>query len=60
MVLNIEDYERKGILYAEKYGVVSYEIKNNTMVYHEKFPTEGIYEVLVNLDDMKEIRRKAI
>ncbi|WP_454266308.1 hypothetical protein [Rossellomorea marisflavi] len=49
--------EDKALQYAEKHGIVDYEMDANTMTYKESFPVEGnTYEVSVNLDTMKETR----
>lgn len=50
-------YEEKALLYAEKYGIVDYEVKGNQMIYFESFPLENtIYKAVVNLDTMQEKR----
>lgn len=51
------EYQRKALLYAEKHGIVEYEIKNNKMHYMEEF-TSSRYKVIVNLDTMLEIRKE--
>lgn len=53
----MNNYERKALLYAEKYGIFNYEVKENIMHYKESFPTEGNFEVQVDLDLMVESRR---
>ncbi|MCC2248926.1 hypothetical protein JUJ52_03005 [Virgibacillus sp. AGTR] len=51
------NYENKGMQYAEKHGIVGYEVNGNIMTYKESFPTEGdTYTVSVDLDTMKETR----
>jgi hypothetical protein len=50
-------YEQKALIYAEKYGIIEYRVKGSKMMYKEVFPTEGTYQVVVNLDTMKEEKR---
>jgi hypothetical protein len=52
------NYEHKATLYAEKHGIVDFEIKGKIMIYKESFPTEGVYEARVDLTTMKEKRRR--
>lgn len=46
-------YEQKALLYAEKYGIVTYDVENNFMIWIEKFPIEGSYRYILNLDTME-------
>lgn len=51
------NYEEKATQYAEKHGIVDYEVDGNVMAYKETYPIEGkTYAVWVNLDTMKEKR----
>lgn len=51
------DYEEKAIRYAEKYGIVEFEVKGNVMTYTETFLLEArIYDVSVDLDTLAETR----
>ena len=49
------DYEQKALLYAEKYGIIDYEVNGNIMTYIEVFGNEK-YLCRVNLDEMVETR----
>jgi hypothetical protein len=50
-------YQQTALIYAEKYGIIEYEVINNTMVYYEAFPLESTtYKAVVNLDTMQESR----
>ena len=51
------DYDQKALLFAEKYGVVEYEVHGQFMHYIERFPAET-YECVVDLETMKEIRKQ--
>lgn len=55
-------YETLALLYAEKYGIISYEVEGNIMSYKEEFPKgNGKYEaysVKVDLDSNKETRKE--
>ena len=53
----MKNYENKALLYAEKYGIIEYEVKKNKMHYTEHFRMEGTYHATVNLDTMKETRK---
>lgn len=51
------DYDQAALLFAERYGIIEYEVVGNTMIYHEEFPMEkSKYRGEVNLDTMKETR----
>lgn len=54
------NYEDKALLYAEKYGIFTYEVNGNTMKYTEEFNENkgkpSVYQAEVNLDTMKEKR----
>lgn len=52
------NYEKKALLYAEKYGVIEYEVKENKMIFTERFVSEGEFICVVNLDTMKETRKQ--
>lgn len=54
------DYEHKALLYAEKYGIVEYEVNDDIMSYYEVID-EGkdelsVYNATVDLNTMKEKR----
>jgi hypothetical protein len=51
-------YEEAATLYAEKHGIIDFEIKGKVMIYKESFPTEGAYEARVDLTTMKETRAR--
>lgn len=48
----------KALQYAEKYGVIDYEVSGDKMIYFESYPNEGTFKAEVNLDTMKEIRTR--
>jgi hypothetical protein len=48
------DKELKALLFAEKYGIIDYEVKENFMTWVEELPTEGTFLHTLNLDTMKE------
>lgn len=49
------EYEHRALLYAEKYGIIDYTVKNNIMTYTESFLLENrIIQTEVNLDTIKE------
>lgn len=51
------DYEEEAIRYAEKCGIVEYEVKGSEMTYTETFLLEArIYDVSVDLDTLTENR----
>lgn len=53
------DYEQKALLYAEKYGIIEYNVNGNIMEYYEiigGYASDSIYDVKYNLDTMKEDR----
>lgn len=51
------EYEHRALLYAEKYGIIDYTVKNNIMTYTESFLLENrIIQAEVNLDTNKEKR----
>lgn len=57
---NKVNYEHKASLYAEKHGIVEYDVNNNKMNYYE-IVDEGrdelsVYNATVNLNTMKEKR----
>ena len=54
----MKDYNQKAIEYAERYGIIKYKVTKNEMVYREEIKREGIYKATVNLDTMKETRKK--
>lgn len=56
----MKHYEDKALSFAEKYGIVEYEVNENEMSYKESFGigvNKEVYECVVNLDDMKETRK---
>jgi hypothetical protein len=46
------------LLYAEKYGIIEYEVKDNIMIYTEEFPNEGKFRHEYNLDTEEETVRE--
>ena len=54
----MEYYKMRAREYAEEYGVIDYKVKNNEMIYRERYPLEGIYKATVNLDTMVETRKR--
>lgn len=51
------DYKNKALLFAEKYGVVEYKVKNDSMIFYASYPMEhNTYKCNVNLKNMKETR----
>lgn len=51
------NYGHKALLYAEKYGIIEYEVKGSAMTYEEDCGREGIYLCTVNLNAMTEVRK---
>lgn len=49
--------KEKATIYAEKHGIIGYLVVKDTMVYKEVLPTEGTYEVVVDLNTMCEVSR---
>lgn len=53
------DYKNKALKYAEKYGIIDYEIKENLMIYYVNYSLENRkYKCTVNLNTMKETRKQ--
>lgn len=53
----MKNYEHEALLFAEKYGIVDYEVVGNEMIYKEYFSSET-WQGTVNLDTMKETRKQ--
>lgn len=53
-----KDYEQESLLYAEKYGIIEYNLKKNLMIWYESFPTEGHFKHQLNLATMNHISIK--
>lgn len=62
-------YDDKALKYAEHYGIITYRVKGNTMIYNQNYNnTEFIngrwvskpctYQTIVNLDTGNELRNK--
>lgn len=55
------NYEQQALLYAEKYGIIDYQVHGNTMIYYEMVndgaDEYSVYKAEVNLDTMKEKRK---
>lgn len=54
-------YEDKALRFAEKYGIIEYDVVEKEMKYVETFgrgDSKEIYESTVNLETMSERRRK--
>lgn len=51
------DYDLKGLLYAEIYGILEYKVVGNTLKYSKTSNENTItkYDITVNLDSLKEI-----
>lgn len=49
----MNDYEHEALLFAEKYGIIEYKVKNNIMTF-----IDCGYDCELNLDTMKETRTK--
>lgn len=61
--MSMELKQHKALLYAEKYGIVKYIVKGNTMVYYVNYPQylkSKAYTIkaTVNLNTMKETRQQ--
>ncbi len=53
------NYNQAALFYAEKQGIIEYEVINNIMVYYDSFILENAtYKVIVNLNTLKETRSK--
>ena len=53
---------QRAIEYAEKYGILDFNVKGNRMVYYANYPAylsepNRTYKVIVRLDTMKEERK---
>lgn len=59
-VHNFPEYEFRALRYAEIYGIVDYEVKDNIMTYTEEFPYEGTFEHKIDLDTMEQISAEQI
>jgi len=56
----LSEYEEKALSYVERYGIIEYKVEGNKLYYTESFPTEGDYDVVVDLDTNKELSRKKV
>lgn len=54
------NYDDAALGYAEKWGIIEYDVEGNTFIYKEKFIGEGTYNVTVDLNTGYEIERKQI
>lgn len=58
--VNRDNYEHKALLFAERYGVIDYEVVDNMMTYFDKHKEgQGViaeYVSTVNLDSNQETR----
>jgi hypothetical protein len=50
------NFENNALLYAEKYGIIEYEVKGSTMSYTVSYYGEGTYLAEVDLNTMNETR----
>jgi hypothetical protein len=50
------NYEHNALLYAEKYGIIEYNVNGDQMVYYEVWGRDK-YECKVDLNTMKETRK---
>ena len=56
-------YEEKALRFAEKYGIIEYDVIDKEMKYVEIFgqgDNKEIYESTVNLETMSEQRRRRV
>lgn len=55
------DYENKALQFAERYGIINYNVKGHTMIYYETFyycdNKKQVYKAMVDLRSMKESRK---
>lgn len=62
-------YEDRALAYAERYGIITYRVKGNTMIFNQNYRNSEVingkwmskpctYQEVVNLDTMKSTRRK--
>lgn len=51
-----KDYELEALLFAEKYGIIEYEVEDHMMKYYESYPNEGTYLHQRNLETSKSLR----
>jgi len=54
----LSKYEDSALRYAEKNGIVEYEVEGNKMIHVERYPNEGDFRVVVDLDTWKELSRE--
>lgn len=52
-VWGLPHYEFLALRYAEHYGITEYKVKNNIMIYAEKYKNEGEFIHKINLDKFK-------
>lgn len=52
----VTDFDAKALEYAERYGVIDYEVTDSVMTYFEVYPTEGTFKAVVDLSTMIEKR----
>lgn len=53
----MRNYEELAIKYAERHGIIEYEVVGNKMTFVERY-NYGLYQSVVDLDTMKEERTK--
>lgn len=54
-----QTHAERALLYAERYGIIEYEVKDNKMIYYEAYPFKSTtYKCTVNLNTMNETRRE--
>lgn len=54
-VWGLEKYEFRALRYAEKYGIIDYEVVGDRMKYTETYKNEGTFTHIIDLDLMKEV-----
>lgn len=52
------NYEHEALILAERYGVTTYQVKENIMIFYVTYTMERcIYQCIINLDTKEEVRR---
>lgn len=64
MTIKLQNFENKALTYAEKFGIIEYNLQKNIMVWYESLPLEGTFKHQLNLSNMNHLsiklqRRKA-
>ena len=53
----VTGYELQALRYAERYGIVEYEVQGHIMAYKEYWPSEGDILVQYDLNEEREVYR---